>query len=90
MTAAPQPNTVWKQDLLAGHTDPRISAACGCLLGTLHAGGWRDQALAARLGDRTLFDQLRVDPYYRTLSAVRDDARPAIEDADQFPPQPIR
>jgi len=80
MTAAPQPNMVWKHDLLAGHVDPMIAAACGRLLGTLHAGGWRDPALAARLGDRTLFDQLRVDPYYRTLAAVRDETRPAIED----------
>ena len=80
MTAAPQPNRVWKQDLLAGHADPVVAAACGRLLGTLHAGGWRDPALAARVGDRMLFDQLRVDPYYRTLAAVRAETRPAIED----------
>lgn len=80
MTAAPEPNRVWKQDLLAGNAERMIAVACGWLLGTLHAGGWRDQNLATRLGDRTLFDQLRVDPYYRTLAAVRGDAQPAIED----------
>ncbi len=79
MTAAPRPNTVWKEDLLAGRADPRIAAACGRLLARLHAGSWLDPALAERIGDRTLFDQLRVDPYYRTLAEVRPEARPAVQ-----------
>ncbi len=79
MTAAPRPNTVWKEELLAGRADPRIAAACGRLLGTLHAGSWLDPALAERVGDRTLFDQLRVDPYYRTLAEGQPEVRPAVQ-----------
>lgn len=79
MTAAPRPNRVWKQDLLAGMVADDIATACGRLLGTLHGQSWRDDALAAELGDRSLFDELRIDPYYRTLAAAQLTARPAIE-----------
>ncbi|REK19232.1 MAG: phosphotransferase [Planctomycetota bacterium] len=79
MTAAPQPNAVWKHTLLAGEADPQIAAACGHLLGTLHAESWDDASLARRLGDRTLFEELRVDPYYRTLAATRPEAAASVE-----------
>jgi 5-methylthioribose kinase len=73
MTAAPRPNTTWKQSLLAGRVDPRIAADCGRLLGTLHAGSWLDSSVAGQIGDSALFDQLRVDPYYRTLAVVHPE-----------------
>jgi 5-methylthioribose kinase len=79
MTAAPRPNVVWKADLLAGQVDERVATAAGALLGTLHAGSWGDADVAHALGDRTLFDQLRIDPYYRTLAAERPETKPAIE-----------
>jgi 5-methylthioribose kinase len=80
MTAAPEPNSVWKRELLAERLDPRVAAACGRLLGTLHAASWFDRELERQLGDRTLFDQLRVDPYYRTLARVRPDAKPLTDE----------
>jgi 5-methylthioribose kinase len=64
---------------LAGDVDPRIAAACGRLLGTLHAESWGDEELRRRLGDRTLFDELRIDPYYRTLARDRTETRDGIE-----------
>lgn len=79
MSAAPRPNTVWKAELLAGRIDPLVAGACGTLLGTLHAESWGDQQIRRQIGDCTLFDQLRVDPYYRTLAAVQPDARGAVE-----------
>jgi aminoglycoside phosphotransferase (APT) family kinase protein len=78
MTAAPRPNSTWKQELLAGRTDAAIAAACGRLMGTLHAQTWLDGEIASRIGDRTLFDQLRIDPYYRTLAATRSQTAAAI------------
>jgi aminoglycoside phosphotransferase (APT) family kinase protein len=78
MTAAPRPNTVWKQELLAGRVDSRIAAACGQLLGGLHAASWLDADIAKRIGDQSLFDQLRIDPYYRTLAAERRESQAAI------------
>ncbi len=79
MTAAPRPNVVWKDELLAGRVDRQVAAACGRLLAALHAESWLDPAIAGRLGDWTLFDQLRIDPYYRTLAAAHGEIRPAIE-----------
>ncbi|MEX0977475.1 MAG: aminoglycoside phosphotransferase family protein, partial [Pirellulales bacterium] len=79
MTAAPRPNAVWKAELLADRVDPRIAAACGTLLGTLHATSWLDNDIRERIGDRTLFEQLRIDPYYRTLAAVRPETRVAVD-----------
>jgi 5-methylthioribose kinase len=74
MTAAPEPHVTWKQQLLAGQLDPAIATACGRLLGTLHGRSWQDADIAAWIGDRALFDQLRVDPYYRALAR----AQPAV------------
>ena len=81
MDAAPVPHAVWKAELLADRVDPRIAAACGTLLGTLHASSWLDHDVQERIGDRTLFDQLRIDPYYRTLAAARPETRAVVERA---------
>ena len=70
MTAAPASHQTWKEQLLSSQADPAIAAACGTLLGKLHAGSWRNSELAARLADRTFFDSLRLDPYYRRLATV--------------------
>ena len=74
MTAAPREHQVWKRLLLGGDADPKIAAACGGLLGVLHGGTWRDEDVAAQLGDRQFFDKLRVDPYYRATAKARPEA----------------
>jgi 5-methylthioribose kinase len=73
MTAAPFGHQTWKDQILSGQTDPSIAAACGTLLGKLHASSWRNADLATRLDDRTFFDSLRLDPYYRRLAVVHPD-----------------
>lgn len=65
MSAAPPDHRVWKADLLGGRVQPIIATACGQLLGRLHAGTWHDSLVAAQLDDRKLYDDLRIDPYYR-------------------------
>lgn len=79
MTAAPRNHRTWKADLLAGEADPEIARACGRLLGTLHAGSWRDPQLAVEFADRQLFDELRIDPYYRTVARTIPSAAPALD-----------
>jgi 5-methylthioribose kinase len=78
ITAAPRPNRSWKEDLLAGRVEPQIARACGRLLATLHGESWLNRELADRLGDRSLFEQLRVDPYYRTLAKARPETAGAL------------
>jgi 5-methylthioribose kinase len=87
MSAAPRDHRVWKRDLLAGHVEPAIARACGRLLGQLHAATWLDPDTAARIGDRTLFDELRIDPYYRALTRAypeaQGDLQPLIAQLDR-------
>jgi 5-methylthioribose kinase len=78
LEAAPRPNRVWKQELLAGRVNPLVASACGQMLGTLHAESWHDAHLADFLGDCSLFDQLRIDPYYLTLATKQPETREAI------------
>ncbi len=78
MTAVPRPHVTWKSDLLAGTADARVADACGRLLGTLHAESWNRADLAGAIGDRTLFEELRVDPYYRTLCVQRPEAKSSV------------
>lgn len=68
MSAAPPDHRVWKADLLGGRVEPVIAEACGRLLGRLHAGTWHDANVAAQLDDRRLYDELRLDPYYRFVA----------------------
>jgi aminoglycoside phosphotransferase (APT) family kinase protein len=79
MTAAP-PHEVWKQQLLAGRVDPAVALAAGTLLAALHAGTWRDEEVAVRLRDRSFFEDLRVDPYYRRVAEVHPDLKHAVRD----------
>ncbi len=80
MTAAPAAHRTWKELLLAGELESSesIARACGELLAALHAETWQDAAVAAQLDDRTYFDQLRVDPYYRQLARVDPALAPQV------------
>jgi 5-methylthioribose kinase len=79
MSAAPADHIVWKSELLEGKTRPEVARSCGALLGALHAGSWHDDSLARRLEDRTYFDELRLDPYYRQVSRVHPDLAAPVE-----------
>jgi 5-methylthioribose kinase len=82
MTAAWPKAKTWKEVLLAGRITfaPYVAAACGRLLGRLHAGSWKNAALAEQLADRTYFDQLRLDPYYRHAAKRNPDRTSQLAD----------
>lgn len=69
MTAAPRHHVVWKHELLAGRVDCEIATACGRLLGRIHGTSWNDVAIESQLSDRQIFDELRLDPYFRFTAA---------------------
>jgi len=75
MTAAPQDAVTWKQKLMDGIADDSDALGAAEILGRLASGSWRSAEMAARFGDRTVFDQLRIDPYYRTTAARHPDLR---------------
>jgi 5-methylthioribose kinase len=79
MTCAPDDSVTWKSLLMDGRVDPELAARLGAVLGTIHADGSTHPALRGRLADTSLFDQLRVDPYYRTVAKRHPDLAPKIE-----------
>jgi len=79
MTCAPDDAVTWKTHLMAGQVDPDIAARLGTILGTIHAEGRGHPALGATLADTSLFGELRVDPYYRTIARSDPDLAPRID-----------
>lgn len=73
MTAAPAGALNWKAELLAGRIDPALGAAAGELLGQIHSRGRQAAGVAEAFADDRFFQDLRVDPYYRTTAARHPD-----------------
>lgn len=79
MTAAPEGSRVWKNLLLAGEIDAELAEQAGNLLASVIAGSQRAAGLRQTFEDRAVFDQLRIDPYYRTVAARLPSVAPAIQ-----------
>ena len=79
MTAAPPAAQTWKQQLMAGEIKAEIAAACGKLLGRLHANGWNNPLVQQSLADTAYFEALRVSPYYRRIAAAHPELQAEIE-----------
>ena len=79
MAAAPASSTDWKTALLRGHINPAIATAAGHTLGAIIRGTWRQPAWEAQFGDQTVFDELRLDPYYRFTAARHPDCAAHFE-----------
>ncbi len=65
---------------MAGRIDPDIAASLGTMLGTIHADAPNHPALRGTLADTSLFEELRVDPYYRTAARRHPDLAARIDD----------
>jgi len=76
MTRAPDDSETWKARLMRGDAEPAIAARLGTLLATIHAEAPPHPALGSTLADASLFEELRVDPYYRTTAAAHPDLAP--------------
>ena len=70
----------WKEHLLAGDLQAAHARDAGRALGLVIAGTWRDPALEARYGDQHAFEQLRTDPYYRTIARKHPAIAQQVED----------
>jgi 5-methylthioribose kinase len=79
MTCAPDDSATWKTHLMDGRVDPRIASRLGTILATIHAAAWRHPLLRQTLADTSLFDELRVDPYYRTIARGHGRLAPKID-----------
>ena len=77
MERLPRECTVWKSDLLSGVIKPNIGADLGKILATWHNFGADFQDSRDAYMEDSLFDQLRVTPFYRAVAKVNPalDAR---------------
>lgn len=79
MTTAPAGSVMWKEPLLDGRVDMGVARQAGTLLGLMITSSQHNPSFERQFADRTVFDQLRIDPYYRTTAARHPDVRPVIE-----------
>ena len=79
MTAAPPQWACWKDQLLAGCTCEETAASIGRLLACIVRSTWNDGHAADRFGDQTVFDQLRIDAYYRATARRHPDLAAAFD-----------
>lgn len=68
MEAVDADHRVWKADLLDGHFDSSITNTLAKRLATIHRGTTGQSAIAEKLGDQTVFGELRLDPFYRYVA----------------------
>lgn len=80
MTAAPPGSVVWKDSLLNGNIDLEVAEAAGRLLATMITSSQQVPSFQEQFADRTVFDELRIDPYHRTAAGRNPDARKALEE----------
>jgi 5-methylthioribose kinase len=70
MTAAPPGSETWKSQLLRGQADPLIAERVAAILAALIRTSWHSPELAEGFGDITIFEELRLDPYYQRLATL--------------------
>jgi 5-methylthioribose kinase len=80
MTAAPVGSQVWKDLLLARRADSPVARNAGLLLARMINASRKDPSLSSKFWDRTVFHQLRIDPYYRTAASRHPELRQVFDD----------
>ena len=78
---APDDARMWKADLLDGRVDVRVAETVGRVLGAVHDAAAEAPELLAPFESKLPFDQLRIDPYHRTVARRHPDVAEAIEAA---------
>jgi len=79
MSAAPREAETWKTLLLRGECEARVAEPVARMLATLVSASWRDAESQRVFGDQTVFDQLRIDPYYRTTASRHPELAPHFD-----------
>ena len=74
----PRTSTVWKSDLLEGNIQPEIGEKLGHTLAMWHNHAAKSPALQEKFSEDSLFEQLRIDPFYRTVASKNPDLSPCI------------
>jgi enolase len=68
----------WKEELLDGRVREATAARVGEVLAVWHAGTFRDPGAERLFADREVFEQLRIEPYHRTVMRCHPELAGAI------------
>jgi 5-methylthioribose kinase len=79
IAAAPDTWVTWKSRLLAGAVDEAVAARLGGILAAWQRATFGDETVARRFADYEAFEQLRVDPFYRTVALRRPELAEPID-----------
>lgn len=74
----PVGSTVWKSDLLAGVINPDIGLKLGATLASWHNYGEKNAEVKIKFMEDSLFEQLRIDPFYRFVAAKNSQIEVSI------------
>ena len=74
----PVGSTVWKSDLLDGVINPDVAEVLGTTLAQWHNFGEKDKEARMQFMEDSLFEQLRIDPFYRFVAAKNEPLKPII------------
>ena len=80
MIAAPPDALPWKESLLGRRVDLAVAGQAGVLLARMINGSRADVRLTRQFADRNVFQQLRLDPYYRTAAARHPDVQKELHE----------
>jgi tRNA A-37 threonylcarbamoyl transferase component Bud32 len=74
MEAAPAGAEMWKTQLFRGEFRSEIARAAGVALRAMITASWNGAEAQRVFGDQAVFDELRIDPYYRHTAAQCPEA----------------
>lgn len=69
----------YKELLLSGEPEVWVAERCGTILAKWHAATWDDEEVRTRFHDEEAFEQLRIDPYYRTVARRRPEVAATVQ-----------
>jgi len=78
MSRLPRSCTNWKMDLLEGRIHPEMGARLGKILAAWHNAAAVSDEIKAKFMEDSLFEQLRVAPFYRAVMDKNPDLQPFI------------
>jgi 5-methylthioribose kinase len=78
MSAATPGSRTWKSLLFEGDARAEVAQRIGRMLAAIIRGSYGSREFDELFGDQTIFDQLRIDPYYRTTALRHPDLAGAI------------
>lgn len=79
MSHAPDGARVWKEMLLGGEIDVAVAAQVGRFLREMHLQSSLHAESFAAFADKTIYEQLRIEPFYRRIQTRRPEVARAIE-----------